>query len=1632
MTEQQIATTLYYPSPSSSELHGMHAAERVKKDTTIAQVADSVRERLSGPRAQAAEQFARHYFAGVATEDLLGKQTEDLSGAMLSHWRLALRRKPGRPSIHIYNPIPEEHGWQSPHTVVEIVTDDMPFLVDSVSQELNRYGLTIHLIIHPVMRVRRGPEGELQEVLAPSPDGDGITEAVMHFEVDQEADSEILASLRADLQKVLSDVRVVVEDWPRMRLRLREVVSVLKTQPLPVFDEEIADAVDWLRWIDNHHFTFIGFRTFDLVEEEKDLLLRLVPGSGLGIFRDSTEQRIPIPPNLHAAALAKELLIITKSTARSTVHRPAHLDHVGIKRFDDVGNVIGEWRFQGLYSSLVHSTRPSEIPLLKRKVAKVLERAALPPDSHDGRTLQNILDHLPRDEMFQATVDELYNIAMGILNLQERARLKLFIRRDIYGRFVSALVFAPRDRYNTTLRLRFQEILMQAFGGVSSEFDVQFSESVLARVYFIIRTPLNATVDWDVAELEARMAEAMLSWEDRLRNTLLDQLGEAQGKKLWQRFRQAFPAGYQEDFSAHDAVVDIKHLEELSRARPLITNLYRPLAGLDWVLRFKVFGRSALMALSDVLPILEHMGLRVLAARPYEIEPRKTDPAWILDFDMTTARGMDVELLDVQDIFQDAFTRIVSGEIENDGFNRLVLAAELSWREIVVLRAIAKYLLQTPLPLSQVYMEQSLANNASIARKLVELFMARLDPASQAQSEPAVVKLKGQIEQALQNVTSLDEDRILRSFLALILATLRTNYFQKDAGGNIGKSYLAFKLDPAGVPELPLPLPMFEIFVYARWMEGVHLRGGRVARGGIRWSDRREDFRTEVLGLMKAQMVKNAVIVPTGAKGGFVCKSLPPPDNRDAVQREVVRCYRTFIRGLLDLTDNRVDGAIQPPPDVVRYDGDDPYLVVAADKGTAVFSDIANELAYEYQFWLGNAFASGGRHGYDHKEMGITARGAWECVARHFRELGVDVQTTPFTAVGIGDMSGDVFGNGMLQWTMTSLIAAFDHRHIFIDPNPDAERAYAERRRLFKLPRSSWDDYNRDVISKGGGVYPRSAKSILLSTEARTALGTEAERLIPNELIKAILRAPVDLLWNGGIGTYVKASNERHADVGDRSNDNLRIDAAELRCRVLGEGGNLGLTQLARIEFAARGALINTDAIDNAGGVDCSDHEVNIKILLNRAVASGKLEFQQRNELLAGMTDEVAKLVLRDNYLQSQAISIANSQAAELLSDHSRLIGTLEREGLLKRKLESLPNEEEITKREAAKTGLTRPELAVLLAYGKIQLNRELADSDIAGDLYLSRELQGYFPATLRTRFTAEMEDHPLRREIIATHLTNDIVNRMGSTFCIQVQERTGDRAADIARAYWAAREIFRARVLWTAIEALDNKIQAATQLDMMVAVNRLLDRATVWLLRNRRTPLDIAATVEYFAEDAEKVRRRIPRLLHGSAREFVNTRLRQLCSAGVPHELALHVACLDILFAALNVVTVARTMDMEIQPVADAYFELGFALSFDWLHERIHALPALDHWQRSARAMLRDELNAELRELTLALLRLTRGAKSSRERIERWLERNKSAVAHYRSVIADLQSLGKTDLAMLSVAVREVRSLARDGNNAT
>ena len=1609
----------------------------VRQSGLMEEVTALVRERVGSEDLDLVLAFVTGYYAGASPDDLAERKAADLYGAAAAHLNLARRRTPGTPKIRVYNPRIEQHGWQSTHTIVEIVTDDMPFLVDSVRMVLNRRGYTSHLVVHPVMRFRRAEDGRIDAVLPVDEAGEEtLVEAVIHIEADRQTEPEVLDAMAAEVRSALDDVRAAVEDWGRMREQLRRSIEDLRSSPPPVEREEMEEAHAFLEWIGNNHFTFLGFGAYRVERTGGRDRFVPEPGTGLGLLRDEGGRASGafsnLPPPRRRGGQGPELLLLTGADARSTVHRPSHLDSIGIRRFDAAGKVCGEHRFLGLYTSAAYNRVPRDIPLLRRKASEVLRRAGYPRNSHAAKALQNIIDTFPRELLFQIPATELFETSLGILHLQERQRLRLFVHPDRFGRFYSCIVFVPRDRYTTRSRRVVQGILEEAFGGTDTEFTVRLSESVLARIYFVIRAGAKRAPSYDVAELEERLRAVSRTWADDLHDALLESFGEEHGTRLFRRYGEAFRADYRETYSARVAVLDVEKMEHIEESG-IEMSLYRPLEAGEGRLRFKLFQAGHPVSLSDALPMLENMGLRVEDEHPSKIKRTGTSRVWLHDFGMLHGEGPEFEPDRIDETFREAFARVWSGEVENDGFNRLVLRAGIGWREIVILRAYCKYLRQAGVTFSETYMQDALAANPRIAAMLVELFHARLDPARQ-RAEPdakdaameqidSELKVMIRIEASLDEVANLDEDRILRSYIGVIRATLRTNYYQPGAGGS-PKPYLSFKLDPHRIPELPEPRPKYEIFVYSPRVEGVHLRGGLVARGGIRWSDRREDFRTEVLGLAKAQMVKNAVIVPVGSKGGFVPKKLPVEGGREAVQAEGIACYRIFIRGLLDVTDNLVGGKVAPPSGVVRHDGDDPYLVVAADKGTATFSDVANALAHEYGFWLGDAFASGGSHGYDHKGMAITARGGWESVRRHFRELGIDTQTTDFTVIGIGDMSGDVFGNAMLLSRHIRLVGAFNHLHVFIDPDPDPEAAFAERERLFALPRSTWDDFDRSVLSAGGGVYPRSAKSIPLGPEARRALGIEAGSLTPNELIAAMLKAPVDLLWNGGIGTYVKAKRESHAEVGDRANDVVRVNGDELRCRVVGEGGNLGLTQLGRIEFAAGGGRVNTDAIDNSGGVDCSDHEVNIKILLNEVVAAGDLTGKQRNRLLSEMGGEVAALVLRNNYLQTQALSIAASQSAAMLEVHSRLIRRLERDGELDREIEFLPGAEEIAERLAAEGRLFRPELAVLVAYVKIGLFQRLLAATLPDEPFVVNELRAYFPSALRERYAGRIPAHRLAREIVGTAVANEMVNRCGITFAFRLGEETGADDADIARAYLVAREVYGMRGTWEAIEALDNVVGADVQVTMLLETRKLVERGARWLLRNRPRPLDVERDIGHFADGTAVLRRGLRDLVAGASRTAIDSATGRLVERGVPEALALEVASGNDLLSALDVVEVASSAAIPVEAAAAVYFALGERLDLHWLRDRIAALPRDNRWQALSRAALRDDLFAQSSALTLDALRLEMGEASPAERVEAWLEQNRIPVARCRQILGDLASAGQTDFTMLSVAMGEIRAL--------
>jgi glutamate dehydrogenase len=1620
------------------------------KRSLIDKAADLAKHRrgAAGLDPETATHFLNLYYRHVSPEDLAERTPVDVFGAALSQYRTAANRPQGTATVHVFTPNLDEHGWTAAgHTVVEVVTDDMPFLVDSVTMDLTKHGRDIHMVVHPQVLVRRDVTGSLQEIFDTDDardDGgakakDVVRESWMHIEVDRESDSNQVAEMETGLNRVLRDVREAVEDWSKMRDTALRVVEDLHANPPPKIDSaEVEEAAALLNWLVDDHFTFLGYREYSLQEVDGADCLRAVAGTGLGILRsdqDMSPSFGKLPPAVKAKARERRVLIITKANSRATVHRPAYLDYVGVKRFNDDGEVTGERRFLGLFSSAAYAESVTRIPVIRRRAQLLVEREGFEPMSHSGKALMDILENYPRDELFQTSLEELVPIADAVLHLEERRQLRLFVRRDDYDRYLSCLVYFPRDRYTTAVREKMQEILLSTLGGESIDYTPQLRESVLARLHFVIRPPKGKSIkDFDEEELERRLAEATRSWKDDFTKEVREHFGEEVGTQLVKRYAEAFPEAYKEDFTPRAAATDLKRIEEVDGGVELALSLYEPLDRPADERRFKLFTTGKPLSLSAMLPLLTEMGVEVIDERPYLLERPASDPAYIYDFGLRYPGELAPGS---RQLFQDGFLAAWQGRAESDGFNELILGGSLSWRQVMMLRAYSKYLRQGGTTFSQRYIEQTVAGNVEIAKLLVKFFEVSFDPGQDNAAQPdaesrtlAIKEARSSIETALDNVASLDEDRILRSYLSVIQATLRTNYFQPGPDGQ-PKPYVSFKLEPQAIADLPEPRPRYEIFVYSPRVEGVHLRFGPVARGGLRWSDRREDFRTEVLGLVKAQMVKNAVIVPVGAKGGFYCKRLPDPGvDREAWLAEGVECYKTFISGLLDITDNLVAGETVPPSGVVRHDGNDAYLVVAADKGTATFSDIANGVAKDYGFWLGDAFASGGSVGYDHKVMGITARGAWESVRRHFREMGIDCQSEDFTCVGIGDMSGDVFGNGMLLSEHTRLVAAFDHRHIFVDPEPDPAASFAERRRLFELPRSSWADYDESLLSAGGFVVERTAKSISLTDQAKEALGIDqgADKVTPAELMRAILVAPVDLLWNGGIGTYVKAATETNADAGDKANDAIRVNGAELRCRCVGEGGNLGLTQLGRIEYARNDGRINTDFIDNSAGVDTSDHEVNIKILLDAVVSAGDVTEKHRNSLLASMTDEVAQLVLRDNYEQNVALQHAVVQAAPLLHVHSEWISRLEREGLLSREIEFLPSRKAMAELRANGRGLSAPELCVLLAYTKIVLAEELLKSDLADDPLLHSDLYSYFPTAMRDEYRNQMEQHPLRREIIITQIVNDLVNVAGITFYHRLNGETGATADELARANIVVREICGTTTLINEINALDNTIDAAVQMRMRLEVRTLAERATRWMVTNRRPPLDTKATVDFFGGSIGDIIKELPQVLRGREAELFESRRESLVSAGVSEELATRVAVMPPAYAALGIVEICRSTDMDPIEVARIHFELAERLDLSQLIERILGLPRDDRWQTMARAALRDDLHVVHNQLTSQVLATTSSGDPADTRVAEWENSERVAVSRARDTLSQICEDSKADLARLSVGLRVVRTLVSAG----
>ena len=1630
---------------------------------------EAVEEKIrQGKGSEQAVRFAAQLLRRVPAAELNEVEPADHAALARDFYEFARQRMPGDVKFRVFNPDAERHGWESSHTVIEIINDDKPFLVDSVVLALSELGLSAHLIIHPVMRMRRDPGGHLLEV-CDNDDADGRAESLMHVQIDRQTYPESLARIEARILAGLNDVRRAVEDWQPMLDRVRLITDELAETHAAMGEVAIAEARDFFQWLANDHFTFLGYREYVIEEGADGRVLTPLSDSGLGIMhpehRPAPVRKLKDLNRGGSAPSIDDPIIITKTNALSTVHRGGYMDYISVLYFDDAGKVVSEKRLIGLFTSNAYIRRCSDTPLVRRKVSDVLTNSGLRPGSHAGKALVHILETLPRDELFQASSEELLELCFGILDLQERSQIRLFVRRERFGRFFSCLVFIPRDRFNTENRERIQAILKRALKGERLDFAIQVGESKLARVHLIVRTRGSETVDFDIAEIENRIKQAIRSWSDELTELLVREHGEEQGLELARRFGKAFPASYMEEVSPSVAAYDVVNVSRLRDFDDLRMSLYKPRLKGQGMARFKLFKHDAPILLSDVLPMLENLGMRIVSERPYELKLAEGHKVWIQDFDMRLPDGQDLRLELIRDKFQAAFEQTWRGHCENDGFNRLVLRANLDWRQVAMLRACCKYLLQTGIPFSQSYMEQTLAAWPLVARLLVEFFEARFDPAReqagktqrlaarkalenqcrqlaagysdevlselldetyrQRENAPEAVNImviRRTILRAIDSVTSADQDRILRAFYDLIRAMLRTNVYQQDDRGEF-RQYLSFKLDSSVVPDLPPPRPFREIFVYSPRVEGIHLRGGKVARGGLRWSDRREDFRTEVLGLMRAQSVKNTMIVPVGAKGGFVVKQPPEDEGRDKLMAEVVYCYRSFISGLLDITDNLDGETVIPPSQVLRKDDeDDPYLVVAADKGTATFSDIANAISSEYGFWLDDAFASGGSNGYDHKKMGITAKGAWESVKRHFRELGLDTQGEDFSVVGIGDMAGDVFGNGMLLSEHIRLKAAFNHMHIFLDPEPDAARSFAERQRLFELPRSTWADYDESLISEGGGIYSRQAKSIPISPQVREWLGLEADSLAPHELIRELLKSPVDLLWNGGIGTYVKGRSESNSDVGDLANNLVRVNGSELRCRVVGEGGNLGFTQLGRIEFALGGGRINTDFIDNSAGVDCSDHEVNIKILLNLAVERGLLDGAGRNSLLKEMTDEVASLVLRSNYLQTQALSMMENLTSARLGSEAHFIAMLERQGVIDRDLEQLPDEEALRERVARGQGLTRPELSLLLSYAKITLYKELLDSDVPEDPYLSRELEDYFPTPLRKRFSELMPEHRLWREIIATKVTNSIVNRMGAHFAMRIREDTGANSATVAKAYTVAREIFKAREFWGEVEALDNQVPARRQTEVVLEMWNLLRQMTRRMIAlPGGYGIDISSKVQHFLPGIEAYAGCLESVLGDELLQRLRERSTELVDAGFPETLARRAASLRYMHSALDIVDEARSHELPVEQVARIYFDLLDRLCLKWLRGQVESLPVERQWHAHARGNLRDELFSYHRQLTRRVLT---EAGAEKDPVSTWFERYQAESERVAMMLEEMRNTDASDYPSMQVAIKGLAQL--------
>ncbi|MBB4304469.1 glutamate dehydrogenase [Rhodobium orientis] len=1578
--------------------------------------------------------FCEALFEHGAAEDVVAYSAEELIAFTLESWKFSAARKPGDHKIQVYNPdFGDAASAARKVTVVELVNDNMPFLVDSVMGELKDAGVDLRLVLHPILDVSRDGKGKLTAFNGPVTAG-GSVKAIQESHIQVHVTRIDSRNERDELVKkldtLLAEVRRSVEDWRKMLQRLDTTIADYKETPPPIPVDDLAEAIQFLEWLRDDNFTFLGMRDYVYSDETEAGEMASAGVPGLGLLRDPNvfvlrrgTEMVTMTPEIRDFLMRPEALIITKANVRSRIHRRVHMDYIGIKTFHEDGSLAGELRVVGLFTSTAYIRSTRRIPYLRRKVDQILSRAGYEESSHSGKALLNVLEFYPRDELFQIDLETLYDNAVDILELYERPRVRLLVRLDKFDRFVSILIYTPRDHYTTEVRRKMSAMLCEAYDGRLSAWNVAFLENGLARVHMIVGRYSGETPNPPREELEAAITELVRTWADKFRSAIRETHDPEATLELTRKYMDAFSAGYRETYSITAAERDIEIIETLYGKRRTGVDFYRREGTAANRIGLKLYNVEKPIPLSERVPILEAMGFRVINERTHEITPGNGVPAiYLHDMMLERRGGADIHFTDeLDDRLEAMFLSVWNEEAESDGYNALVLNADLNWRDIAMLRTLSRYLRQVRIPYSQGYMWGAFNRYPEITRRIVELFHHRFDPEMEdADRSLGSLRIEQEITSSLEDVASLDDDRILRRFVNLIGACLRTSFFQTDSHG-APKPTISIKLNPRQLEEVPEPRPFREIFVYSPRIEGVHLRFGLVARGGLRWSDRPQDFRTEVLGLVKAQQVKNAVIVPVGSKGGFVPMMLPETCNRDEIFKEGTAAYKIFVSSLLDITDNLDGDVVVPPYRVVRHDGDDPYLVVAADKGTATFSDTANAIADAKNFWLSDAFASGGSAGYDHKKMGITARGAWEAVKRHFREMDIDIQTTPVTVAGVGDMSGDVFGNGMLLSRALKVVAAFDHRDIFIDPSPDPEASFKERERLFRLGRSSWQDYDTGVISKGGGVFSRQLKSITLSKEIQDLLGLAKTKATPQEVMNAILKAPVDLFWFGGIGTYVRGSGESDAEVGDRANDAIRVTARQFGCKVVGEGANLGMTQKARIEFGLRGGRCNSDAIDNSGGVNSSDVEVNIKIAFRAAMRAGKLDLRKRNRLLVTMTEEVAALVLRNNYLQTLSLSLAERRRFEDFGFQRRLMQQLESRNLLDRDVEQLPDDAALAEREKDGRPLTRAEIAVLIAYAKITLFDDLVQSRVPDDDYLARELFRYFPQLMQDDYREEIAGHRLRREIIATVLANSMINRGGPTFMVRIGDQTGAAPGEIAQSFAAVRDAFDVGGLVEAIDALDNEVPGAVQLSLYMAVQDLLLEETVWFLRNVASKDGIAAVVERFSSGLKALAGEIDGVLPEGALESVTAKAAEWTEAGVPEELAVRLSRLPAIATVPDIILVAEATEETLKSAAAVYFRVGGYFRIGRLEELSRTLDIRDYYDGLALDRARQTLGRAHRKIAEGVLT----ASGTGDPFDSWVGERRHEVERTNQTVTSITESGELTVSRFAVAASLLADLA-------